>query len=173
MPTDRDKPKDEAQRLDQKNSHPASRHQNAFHTESTISDGLLENSTQRVDDGDNEKVKTALIDAPDSDPTDLLETIEDSEWGSPDAGVEEIDENILKPSRLRWVLVFALFVFIAAWSVLDVFDQFSQTSAPPDMSLEWVGHHLIVSGAGPDLADKVFAGDEIVSVNDEQIDAPV
>ena len=133
---------------------------------------VLSNSLEcptKIEPGSQEPTPFKTI--ADTDPSDLLDTVTDSALFEPETKILDLpDENALAPSRLRFLLVCGLFLFIAAWSVLNVYDLFSPTSSMPELQIAWQNGRGVVIDVGPAFAGKLSEGDEIVSVNGDRID---
>jgi hypothetical protein len=79
------------------------------------------------------------------------------------------DENALRPSRLRFALVCLFFAFVAGWCVINLVQQISVVSSAPEWTVDWEDKRFVVISVTPDVADRIKAGDELVSINNEPI----
>ncbi len=100
-----------------------------------------------------------------TEPTKILR----DESQDDDLAEEPPDENTLRPSRVRFALVCLFFAFVAGWSVINLVQQLSIVSSAPEWTVDWEDKRFTVISVTPDVADRIKAGDELVSINNETI----
>jgi len=126
-----------------------------------------DNSTLNIAEPAEDCTPTAIQTSPETDPTKIAS--KSSSVDSDDISGEH-DQDDLRPSLLRYILVISLFAFSSVWLVVNNYNLLSQTSSLPEWNADWTGERYVITWVNPNFTKDVLAGDEIESVKGEKVD---